>query len=174
MGKDQLINRVNQIFEEPFNIPKFDSELEAFHFLYDEEEGGTQFELLAWPAQDSTGKWTIGEGIRALFHMSSEEQFLETILRPTKAGLFGESMSMIEPKIVYRNLNVPMLILDPISDQDIFPYEKENKALKAQHSALITYVIFNNTGHNIHYEQPERFTKELIKFKDVVIKYWSK
>ena len=96
--------------------------------------------------------------------MKNEAQFSDNILRPTKASLFGESMSIIEPKIVYRNLKVPMLILDPISDDDIFPYEKENEELSKQYPELIVYKKYNNTGHNIHYEKPKMFTEDLGEF----------
>lgn len=100
--------------------------------------------------------------------MSNEKEFLDNILRPTQANLFGESMAMIEPKIIYRNLKVPMLILDPISDQDIFPYESENRQLKNQHPTLITHKIYENTGHNIHYEKPDMFVKDLGTFLQTV------
>jgi pimeloyl-ACP methyl ester carboxylesterase len=77
-------------------------------------------------------------------------------------------MTIIEPKIVYRNLAVPMLILDPVSDQDLFPYEKENEELKNQHSQLIIYRRYDDTGHNIHYEKPARFVEELGEFLKVL------
>lgn len=174
MGEDELTSRVGKIFEERMIIPEFDSEFEAYQYFYNQEEGGTQFPLLAWIQEDPTGKWSIGEGLEELFHMASEKQFLETVLRPTKASLFGESMAIIEPRIIYRNLSVPMLILDPVSDDDLFPFEKENKLLQEAHPELISYKIYENTGHNIHYEQPARFTKDLIDFKTVINTFWTK
>ncbi len=164
MSEVQLNERVSEIFKDKFSYSKYKSRFEAYKAYYDYSDGGTQFSLLAWITMDEDGMWSIGTGVEDLFNMKNEAQFLDNILRPTKATLFGESMSIIEPKIVYRNLNVPMLILDPVSDNDILPYEKENQELSKQHPELIVYKKYNNTGHNIHYEKPEEFTKDLGEF----------
>ncbi|OEJ99475.1 alpha/beta fold hydrolase [Roseivirga misakiensis] len=174
MDDSQLTNRVKDIFKDRIEYPKLDSQFEAYRAFYDQSAGGNQFKLLAWLSQEPNGQWTIGSGVEELFNMANEKQFLNTILRPTQSSLFGESMAIIEPKIIYRNLNIPMLILDPMSDNDIFPYEEENKALAKQHPALITHKIFQNTGHNVHYERPNEFIKEVGLFLSVVKDFWSK
>ncbi|TAE29998.1 MAG: alpha/beta hydrolase [Cytophagales bacterium] len=168
LSPNELDSRVKDIFKDRVAYKMFDSEYEAYKTFYDYNSGGTQFELLAWLTMDDNKKWSIGIGVEKLFNMSNENEFLDNILRPTKANLFGESMSMIEPKIIYRNLKVPMLILDPTSDQDIFPYERENKQLKNQHPNLITHKIYENTGHNIHNEKPTMFVKDLGTFLKTV------
>lgn len=73
-------------------------------------------------------------------------------------------MSLIEPQIIYRNLHVPLLIIDPISPKDLFPFEKENAALQQLHPTLITHKIYPNTGHNVHYEKPKEFMDDLTAF----------
>lgn len=168
MEAAQLEERVSEIFRERVSYAGYESEFEAYKAWYDYSAGGTQFKLLAWITTDTAGRWTIGPGIEDLFNMRTEAQFLDYILRPTKATLFGESMAIIEPAIVYRNQAVPMLILDPVSGTDAFPYEKENEALKNQHPELITYKKYNDTGHNIHYEQPAKFVEDLGDFLQVV------
>jgi pimeloyl-ACP methyl ester carboxylesterase len=174
LQEQELVRRVKDIFKERVAYSLFESEYEAYKALYDYNSGGTQYELLAWLTMDDNGKWSIGTGTERLFNMANEEQFIDNILRPTKSTLFGESMSIIEPKIVYRNLRVPMLILDPISDQDIFPFEKENEKLKSQHPTLIIRKIYENTGHNIHFEKPKMFINDLGSFLKVVKKQTSK
>ena len=174
MTDEGLANRVRDLFKDRISYPKFDSQFEAYQAFYNKKRGGTQFKLLAWITQDSKGKWTIGPGIEELFHMSDEKQFLNTVLRPTQATLFGESMAIIQPKIVYRNLNVPMLILDPLSESDLFPYEEKNQKLKDKYPELITYKRYLNTGHNIHYERPEAFINDLSQFLKTVESFWHK
>lgn len=164
MSEVQLKERVSAIFKDRFFYAKYKSQFEAYKAYYDYNDKGTQFQLLAWITMDEDDLWSIGTGLEDLFNMKNETQFLDYILRPTRATLFGESMSIIEPKIVFRNLNVPILILDPVSDNDIFPYEKENQELSRQHPELIIYKKYNNTGHNIHYERPEEFTKDAGEF----------
>ena len=58
--------------------------------------------------------------------------------------------------------------------RDLFPFEKENRLLYEKHPELITHVIFFDTGHNIHYERPNRFVKEVVNFRETVINHWSK
>lgn len=120
--------------------------------------------MLAWIKKNKEGKWAIGPGLLGLFNMSNSVQFLNNILRPATVPLFAESMSILEPKIVYRNLNVPVLILDPVSKDDLFPFESENEALQKQHPYLIDHKIYENTGHNIHYQRQEQFIKDVITF----------
>lgn len=168
LSPNELDKKVKDIFKDRVTYSMFNSEYEAYKSFYDYSSDGTQFELLAWLTMDDNKKWSIGIGVEKLFNMSNEKEFLDNILRPTQANLFGESMAIIEPKIVYRNLKVPMLILDPISDQDIFPYENENRLLKNQHPTLITHKIYENTGHNIHYEKSTVFVKDLAIFLQTV------
>lgn len=170
ISPNELDKRVKDIFKDRVAYDMFDTEYEAYKSFYDYNSGGTQFELLAWLTIDDNKKWSIGPGVEKLFNMRNEKEFLDNILRPTQANLFGESMAIIEPKIIYRNLKVPILILDPISDQDIFPYESENRQLKNQHPDLITHKIYENTGHNVHYEKPAMFVRDLGTFLQTVIK----
>ena len=105
LEEQELSSRIKNIFKDRVAYSSFNSEYEAYKAYYDYSSGGTQFELIAWLTMDEIGKWSIGTGVEKLFNMSNEKQFLDNILRPTKSSLFGESMSIIEPKIVYRNLN---------------------------------------------------------------------
>lgn len=148
----------------------FDSELEAYCSIYDSNENGTQFELLSWITQTKQGKWSIGTDLMAFFNMADKDQYRDLIYNTTKASLFGESMALIEPKIVFRNLSVPVLILDPTSENDVFPFEKENMALQKQHPDLIKYVRYENTAHNIHFSHPQKFTADLIDFLFIIKK----
>jgi pimeloyl-ACP methyl ester carboxylesterase len=168
LSSNDLEKRVKDIFKDWQSYPELDNEYEAYKSFYDYSRSGTQFELLAWLIMSDNGKWSIGTGVEKLFNMSNEKEFVDNILRPTQANLFGESMAIIEPKIVYRNLKVPMLILDPISNEDVFPYENENRQLKNQHPTLITHKIYENTGHNVHYEKPTMFVKDLGAFLKIV------
>lgn len=139
-------------------------EFDAYYANYDLSGTGNQFPLLAWITKNAEGRWAVGPGILNLFNMSTAEQWSTNILRPTRAPLFAESMAILEPKIVYRNLRVPLLILDPVSKDDFMPFEEENTALQKQHTAFIIHKIYENTGHNIHYERPKQFVADLAYF----------
>jgi pimeloyl-ACP methyl ester carboxylesterase len=107
MDSASLLNRINQTYSQKLYDTLYASEFDAYHAIYDTSRKGNQFENLAWIVQNKEGKWGIGLGLLELFNMQNGAQFLNNILRPSGVPLFAASMSVLEPKIVYRNLNVP-------------------------------------------------------------------
>lgn len=168
MDSTMLIKRVKEIATQIFEDVSYETAFDAYSAFFDKSQNDDQFELLTWIRQDQTGKWVFGPGLWKLFNMSTSDEILNNILRPTRAPLFAESMSVLEPKIIFRNLKVPVMILDPVGKNDLFPFEKENEILRKQHPALITHEIFEDTGHNIHYQNPEKFTEKVIAFLQTV------
>jgi pimeloyl-ACP methyl ester carboxylesterase len=164
MDSTRLVTRLKEAAGQVIPDTSYATEFDAYRAFYDYAEGGDQFELLTWIRQDRQGKWVVGPGLWKLFHMSDYTQSLDNIFRPTCVPLFAESMSVLEPKILFRNLHVPMLILDPVSGDDLFPFEKENEALRKQHPDLIRHEIFAGTGHNIHYQRPALFIEKVLDF----------
>lgn len=149
----------------------FASEFEAYLSIFDTEVQGNQFDLLAWIKETEEGRWAANPGLFELFHQSSSEQFLETVLQPMRVPLFARSMGLIEPKIIFRHLNVPVLILDPVHEGDLFPFEGENDLLQKNHPDLVEHIIYENTGHNIHAERPEKFIQDVANFLKKVKAY---
>ncbi len=142
----------------------YNSEFDAYKSLYDTTENGNQFRNLILIKKNNQGKFGIYQGLNNLFQMNSSQNFLDLIFRPTKAPLFAESMAMMEPKIIFRNLNVPVLILDPVSKNDPFPFEKENNALQKQYPSLIEHVFYQGIEHNMIYGKPDQFVKDVNRF----------
>ncbi|MBC8984358.1 alpha/beta hydrolase [Pedobacter sp. N36a] len=163
MEASRLEETIKNITDHAVRDTVYASAFDAYYDIYDAEEGGTQFSALAWIVKTKAG-WEICPGVMELFQMSNARQWSDLILRPTKVSLFGASMSMLSPEVIYRNLKVPMLILDPVMENDFMPFEKENAALQEQHQKFITHRVYENTGHNIHYEQPKQFVQDLSDF----------
>ena len=166
LNQDSLDGLVNSFGVENFveADTAFKSEKEAFFSIYNFNEEETQFQLLAWIREVEKGSWAANPELFDLFHHCNTEQILDAILRPTKVPLFAASMSILEPRIIFRNLDIPMLILDPISRNDLFPFEQENKKLQERFPDLIDHKIYKNTGHNIHEEHPKQFVHDLAEF----------
>jgi pimeloyl-ACP methyl ester carboxylesterase len=167
----QLDQKITDLFKERMIDTSYASEFDAYYDLYDTVARGTQFESLHWVKKNKEGRWAVGPGLFEFFNMRNPKQFANNILRPTQVPLFAQSMAIFEPKIIFRNLHVPMLILDPVSEGELFPFEKENALLKQQHPRLIQHEIFENTGHNIHYERKEKFTQTILSFLEKVKKH---
>jgi pimeloyl-ACP methyl ester carboxylesterase len=145
----------------------YQTEFEAFNSLYDKNEPGNQFPILALLKKNTAGQWhIIYSEMMKLFNLENSRQFLDLVLRPARVPLFARSMVMIEPQLVFRGLSVPVLILDPVSADDPMPFEQQNEALKKEHPQAIKYVVYPDTEHNIHYTHPNRFIKDVSDFLD--------
>lgn len=139
------------------------SEIEAYQSLYDATAGGTQFEILSI-VKPKGSQWITYAGLSEFFGMNGEDQFRRLILKPNSLPLYAASVTMVQPRIIFRNLAVPMLILDPVSADDPMPFEKDNIALAAKFPQLITRIEYPGVVHNIHYAQPGKFIKDIIAF----------
>lgn len=67
------------------------------------------------------------------------------------------------PQELFASLNVPMHIIDPVSDNDYFPTSHQNRQLKDLHPSLIVHEIYEDTPALAFLSRPERFVKSLKK-----------
>lgn len=145
----------------------YNSELEAYQSLYDLSVGGSQFEILS-TVKPQNDKWVTYAGLNNFFGMGDEDQYKSLILKPNKLPLYAASITMVQPKVIFRNLKVPLLIFDPVSINDPMPFEEANVALANQFPKLITRIEYKGIEHNIHYAEPEKFSKDMIRFLNAV------
>jgi len=73
--------------------------------------------------------------------------------------LLHQSWRRIHPPITYRNLSVPMLIIDPTGDA--FSPTDEFEKLRAMHPELIKVVEYPDTPHAAHPMRPEWFVRDM-------------
>jgi len=71
----------------------------------------------------------------------------------------GQSYRRIAPLVTYRNLSVPMLIIDPTGD--VFNPEAEFRKLRNMHPDLITWVKYPDTPHAAHPIRPDWFVRDM-------------
>jgi pimeloyl-ACP methyl ester carboxylesterase len=122
--------------------------------------------------KDSLNNFIVNPGVQDITCEHSAEQELTVISKPFAANnLFGASTHLLNPKIIYRNLDVPMLIFDPLSKDDWFDFEEENNKLAQQHTSLITHKVYENTWHGVKDERPSEFLKDVANFLSKVKKY---
>ena len=140
------------------------SEFEAYYFDKRQTSKKDRFELLATNKQTRNGKWAYDPHQMEWLHEDTPEHVLDNILRPTRVPLFESSALLLQPKVIYRSLLAPMLIIDPVSENDRFPLEKYNKQLQQMHPALIEHKIYPNTNHGAHLQKSAEFIKDAIAF----------
>jgi len=140
------------------------SEFEAYYFDRSQSAKKDRFELFTRIKQMEGGKWAYNPHQMEWLHEDTPERVLDNILRPTRVPLIESSTLLLQPKIIYRHLHVPMLIIDPVIANDRFPIEKYNKELQQMHPALIEHKIYPNTNHGAHLQRRSEFIKDAAAF----------
>ena len=168
---DSLKSIVNNAMATWGKDTTYASEFDAYYFDRRQNLKKDRFELFARIKQTKSGSWEYDPNQMEWLHEDTPEHVLDNILRPTRVPLFESSAIMLQPKIIYRNLNVPMLIIDPVSGNDRFPIEKYNKELQQMHPSLIDHKIYYDTNHGAHLHRPSLFLKDATAFLEKLKEY---
>lgn len=77
----------------------------------------------------------------------------------SRLPLMQQSHVMILPLQVFRNLNVPVHIIDPVSPSDWIDVRHQNEELQAQHPDWIVHEVYDyeHSPHEAHLGRPDRF-----------------
>ncbi len=174
---DSLARRITNAFMGR-NAPQlFESQQELFTLMYTRIGDNPLFKKRIFESMnrlkyvDSLGKWKINPGINNMVAQTNAEQDIMVNSRPFNAGLFAASTILVYPKVVYRNLNIPMIIYDPVGPEDAFNFEVENRLLQQAHPQYIAHKIINNASHAVKDAHHEEFVKDM---KDLLLKLNSK
>lgn len=77
----------------------------------------------------------------------------------SKLPIMQQTQVLMLPQVIFRNLHVPVHIIDPVSPTTELPVEHQNKELAAIHPALITHerYKYDYSPHGAHLQRPKRF-----------------
>jgi len=100
------------------------------------------------------GKKLWGDGSRAAFDPS----------KATELPLFHQSWRRTLPLETYRNLHVPMLIIDPTGDN--LDLSAQNESLHRLHPELIEVIEYPDTPHAAHVYRPNWFVRDMKSLKE--------
>lgn len=146
---------------------EYASAFAAYESLYDQQTGGSQFEIMAL-LKPAGNKWITYKGLMGYFGMANDKDFKNLVLRPEITSSYAASITYIAPKVIFRNLSVPVLIFDPVSNNDPMPFKEQNIELTEAHPGLITRKEYDGIEHNIHYAKPQQFANDVIAFLNKV------
>ena len=160
-AKLQRINMPQEVYERyhGFKATKFD----AYQSLYDVNNASNQFEILSF-IRPIGEKWVTYRGQPEYYHMQDSLHMAEILFEPTKASNYARSIVKLDPEAIFKDLHIPLLILDAKSDNDPTPVEEENKALAEQHPDFIRHLVFDGVDHNIHFARPTAFLMTVLDF----------
>ena len=79
----------------------------------------------------------------------------------SKLPIMQQSQELMLPFVVFRNLDVPMHIIDPVSPTDWMDVYHQNKELQEQHPDWVVHEVYEYevSPHEAHYKRPERFVE---------------
>lgn len=152
----------------------FDNDFDAYWFIYNnwgiKGKENTKlkkdiFTSYARIKQNAFRKYEVNPGAEELTGENTAEENIAIIYTPfTSKTAFGASTHQLNPKIIYRNLDKPLLIFDPVSKYDWFDFEEENNKLANEHKPFIIHKIYEKTGHAVKDEHPEQVVNHIKTF----------
>ncbi len=154
----------------PFPVPPdtlFESREAAFHHFnyFGEPDAWKTLNRLQRIAVGDHVRWSSHYGLRQWLWERSLDQLMDGAYRPYTIPLFAASNLLVDPKIVYRNLAVPLLLIDPVKEGDwLMDFESANRELAQLHPALIVHRVYPDTYHNVLFDKPERLYEDLRAF----------
>lgn len=163
--KLQEVNLPADIEEKYFGF--YNDQFAAYKSLYDDSNKSDQFEILSF-LKPLDQKWITYRGQQEYYHMRDSLQMSEAIFGNPNVSKYASSIIKIAPFEIFKQVDIPVLILDAISVHDPMPVYAENKILAEKHSNFIKHIAFENVDHNIHFAYPEQFLKVITKFLNEV------
>ncbi|MGG5208103.1 alpha/beta fold hydrolase [Chryseobacterium sp. MIQD13] len=152
----------------------FDNEFDSYWFMYNnwgikgkknEKLKKEIFTSYARIKKNANGKYEINPGAEGLTGENSGEENIAIIYTPfTSKTAFGASTHQLNPKIIYRNLDKPLLIFDPVSKNDWFDFKEENDKLTDEHKPFIVHKVYENTWHGVKDEHPDEVVNDIKAF----------
>jgi pimeloyl-ACP methyl ester carboxylesterase len=128
--------------------------------LQKRERNGWTFDMLRRIGPEPTGEWAFLPGFTPM--MGELGMAAVTTKRSMVPPLQWSENAMI-PRMMFRNLHVPMMILDPQSERDARPVTDQNEWLVKDHPDLVIHRIYPQTGHNVLQDRPDWFVRDAIE-----------
>ena len=119
--------------------------------------------ILASLRQKANGRWVYHcDSLRLMTSHEAGRNLGSEISGTTlysRLPLMQQSQELMNPFVVFRNLHVPMHIIDPDSPTDWMPVRHQNEELQKLHPDLIVHEVYDyeHSPHEAHIERPERF-----------------
>ena len=158
------------------NSPTYASEFDLFYEVASRRQERTPdsfYALLAQMSQSDDGRWGRNRGLATWFNDDSPEGLLYA-RRPSLRAPFDHSAWVLMPTVIFRNLDLPVLVIDPVQENDQFPVTNQNKALQRLHPDLVDHQVWPNTSHLAIVERPEWFLRDLSRLVERVKERWPR
>ncbi len=142
----------------PSFFDAFKELIELFQMMWPEEIEASKYAMLAsLIVETEEGKFKYrhdglklwGDGTKAAFNPA------EAHVTP----MLHQSWRRVHPLITFRNLHVPMIVIDPIGDH--IHLSDQNEKLRQLHPELISVIEYPGAPHSAHQFRPEWLVRDL-------------
>ncbi len=133
------------------NVPNDPARLDPERFL----------DLVTRITQEPGGQWVFLEGFDRL--MGSAERFVAGTTAPSRMPLFQWSQHAMVPVAVFRNVAVPVMILDPEEEVDDLPVADQNARLAMLHPKQVIHKRYPDSRHAVIRDKPDWFVRDAIE-----------
>lgn len=146
-------------------IPTYSDERKMFLATWNELGQPTAPLDLVWilaQAGRKEGRWSLWRS--STLRWLGQDAFDATVrgfIEPSAAPPFLASCTLVDPIAVYRDLDVPMLLMDATADE--MDWTELNLQLAEEHRERIRYVEYV-TGHYLFREEPDGFVEDMVGF----------
>ena len=158
-----FINHENQN-KPPTLFQEYDYEIDAYKALLRYSNSENSFINFSFIHRNDAGKYSIYKEQDFLYYMNDTDRFVEMILTPKKTSLFQQSLLKLGLQHSKNKLSTPTLLLEAQSNKDPLPYDKEYENFYNKNSYFVKHLIYDDTDHNIHFQHPKRFERDVINF----------
>ena len=114
------------------------------------------------------GQWEFLAGFDQM--MGSSQAMAVGATRPTTLPPLQWTQHALIPRMVFRRLHVPMMILDPQEERDHLPVTDQNERLAKDHPNLVIHRIYAQSSHNILQSRPDWFVRDATELLNQVRK----
>lgn len=119
--------------------------------------------LISLFKKNSSGNWTFHCKNNAL--MGEIDRSGNGIGYYSRLPIMQQSQELMLPLIIFRNLNIPLHIIDPVSSTTELPVAHQNKELADMHPDLVTHekYLYDYSPHGAHLQRPDRFVSSAVQ-----------
>jgi len=118
------------------------------------------FDMLMRMGPLENGQWAFLPNYDRM--MGSSAANTEGVTHPTMLPPLQWSQQAMIPRMVFRKLHVPMMILDPQEERDHLPVTDQNERLAKDHPGLVIHRVYAQSGHNILQSRPDWFVRDAV------------
>ncbi len=169
---EELKKQFASFFDDSAAPKSFETEFDLFYenikFNTEAVDPTALYSFFSRSSEGEDGRWIVNRGLAQWLHEDKSENMLPLIRESSNGPMFQYSTLSFNPMVAYRNLNVPVLIIEAVSVNDPYPTTDQNRRLQQLHPDLIEHQIWEQTGHFAHYQHPLRFTQEIASFLEHV------